>query len=39
MSLLLLNQLWIRGVMVSALDLCPGDRGSIPRQVEMFIKT
>ena len=27
----------IRGVMVSALDFCPGDRGSIPRQVEMFI--
>ena len=28
----------IRGVMVSALDFYPGDRGSIPRQVEMFIK-
>ena len=28
---------WVRGVKVSALDFCPGDRGSIPRLVEMFI--
>ena len=27
----------IHGVMVSAMDFYPGDRGSIPRQVEMFI--
>ena len=30
-------KLLIRGVMVSALDFYPGDRGSIPCQVEMFI--
>ena len=28
---------WIHGVIVSALDFYPGDQGSIPRQVEIFI--
>ena len=36
---LLQTLLWIRGVKVSALDLCPGDRGSIPRVVKMFINS
>ena len=30
-------RLWIHGVMVSALDFYPRDRGSIHLQVEMFI--